>query len=149
MMDEIEKIEETNALRNNRFRVILLIVYFCLLIIIYFVFVNVGVNPIVAFIILLFMFVLVIGPLLKGLRKSFYSRMFVDKKKKDRGGSQQSKEICKKKSKIIEYKPRKIRHVDLNITYRKPLIVKCNYCGMTVAGFVKKCPRCGELIELD
>jgi len=148
-MNEPEKIEEINASGNYRFRVILLIIYFFILIFLYLVFVNVGVNPIVAFLILLFMFVLVIGPLLKGLRKSFYSRMFIDKKKRNRGGYQQYKENIKKNSKITEYKPRKIRHVNLNITYRKPLIVKCNYCGMTVAGFVKKCPRCGELIELD
>ena len=148
-MNEPEKIKETDAQRNNRLRVIFLTIYFCILIFLYFFFVNIGVNHIVAFLILLFMFVIVIGPVLKGLRKSFYSRMFIEKNKKNRGGYQQYKENLKKESKISEYKPKKIRHVNLNITYRKPLIVKCNYCGMTVAGFVKKCPRCGELIEHD
>jgi hypothetical protein len=146
MMTEPEKIEKNNTVRNARIRVIFLIIYLFILIYLYSIFVNIGVNPIVAFLILLFFFVIVVGPVFSGLSKSLYSRMFTDKKRKARGGYQQYKENLKKESKIPEFKPRKIRPVNLDITYRKPLIAKCSYCGMTVAGFVKKCPKCGELI---
>ena len=145
-MTESEKIEENNFLRNNRLRIIFLIVYLVVLIYLYYVFLGFGINPMVAFIILLFLFVLVIGPVLYGLRKSLYSRMFIDKKGKAKGGYQQYKKAIKEQSKIPEHKPRNIRPVDLNFKYQKPLIGKCSNCGMIVAGFVKKCPLCGELI---
>ena len=146
MMTEPEKIEKNNDLRNTRFRVVFLIIYMIVLIYLFFIFINIGVNPIIAFLILVFLFIVVIGPVFSGLSKSLYSRMFINKKKKERGGYQQYKENLKKESKKSEYKPRKIRPVNLDINYRKPLIAKCSYCGMTVAGFVKKCPKCGELI---
>lgn len=146
MMTESEKIEENNVQRNAQLRIIFLIVYLVVLIYLYYVFLDIGINPIVAFLILLFMFVIVIGPVLNGLRKSLYSRMFIDKKRRVRGGYQQYKKAIKEESKIPEYKPRDIMPVDLNFKYRKPLIGKCGNCGMIVAGFVKKCPKCGELI---
>jgi len=146
MMTESEKIEEKNVLWNNRLRVVFLIAYSVFLVYLFSLFVNIGIHPFIAFLILLFMFIIVLGPLLNGLRRSFYSRMFIDKKEKTRGGYQQYKKNIKKKNKIPEHKPREIKPVNLDIQYRKPLIGKCSYCGMTVAGFVKKCPRCGELI---
>lgn len=144
----------TNQIEQNKNhksilpKFIFLIVYTIVLIILYYILFTSGINPLIAFLLLLFFFIIVIGPLFGGLRKSLYSRMFSDEKKKTRGGYgyQRLKEIIKKESQIKSYKPRKRRHINLNIKYRKPLVVKCSNCGMTVAGFVKKCPRCGEAI---
>jgi rubrerythrin len=83
------------------------------------------------------------------MRRSLYSRMFSDEKRTKLGGYgyQKLKEVIQKESQIKSYKPRKHRYINLNVKYRKPLVARCNNCGMTVAGFVKKCPRCGEAVS--
>lgn len=139
--------EENKNRRRNLTKVIFLIIYFFILIIIYFIFVISGINPIIAFLILLFFFIIVLGPLFSGMRKSLYSRMFSKKKKKIKGEYQTQKEIIENESQIKSYTPRKIKSVNLNVKYRKPLVAKCSNCGMIVAGFVKKCPKCGEGIS--
>ena len=73
--------------------------------------------------------------------------MFSDKNKKKKGEYQKQKETIEKDGQIKSYTPRKIKPVNLNIKYRRPLVVKCSNCRMTVAGFVKKCPKCGEAIS--
>jgi len=124
-----------------------LIIYSIILVFIYYLLITSGIHPLIAFLLLLFLFIIVLGPLFSGMRKSIYSRMF-DKKIKKKGEYQKQKDMIKKDSQIKSYAPpRKRRPVNLNVKYRKPLIVKCSNCKMTVASFVKKCPKCGEVIS--
>ncbi len=83
-----------------------------------------------------------IGPLFNGVKKSLYSRMFHDKNKKKTKGYGYQKEIIRNESQIKSF-----RNINLNTKFRKPLIIKCSECGMTVVGFIKKCPNCGESIS--
>ena len=47
----------------------------------------------------------------------------------------------------LKSQKRKIIPVDLNYKYRKPLIRKCDKCGMVVPNFVNRCPECGNVIK--
>ncbi len=38
-------------------------------------------------------------------------------------------------------------NLELNLSRRKPLIKKCDNCGMILPGFVKKCPVCKKIIQ--
>ena len=133
--------------RKNIPKYIFLAIYSLILVVICYMLILSGVNLIIALFIFLFFFILVIGPLFSGMRKSLYSRMFSDKKKKKKGEYQKQKETIEKEGQIKSFTPRKIKPVNLNIKYRRPLVVKCSNCRMTVAGFVKKCPKCGETIS--
>ena len=145
-MTEQEKNEQEKILRKNRLKLFFLSIYSIILIFLFFFLTDSGINSIISFLIVLFLFFIVIGPVLSGMRRSLYSRMFTRKKEKLDSGYQQHKETVKKQGKIDGYKPKNIRPVNLNIKYKKPLIGKCSNCGMIVAGFVKKCPQCGELL---
>ena len=63
------------------FKFIILVIYLAVLVILYSLLTNFGTNIIVTITILVFVFLLSIGPFLKRRKKkSLYSRMFPDKK---------------------------------------------------------------------
>ena len=145
-MADLEKNEMKGNLRKNRLKLIFLLIYSGFLIFLFFILTSSGINSIISSLIVLFLLLVVIGPVLSGMRKSLYTSMFSRKKQSD-SSYQQHKETVKKQHKITGYKPRRdIKPVNLNFKYQRPLVGKCSNCGMTVAGFVKKCPRCGEML---
>ncbi len=141
--------EPKNKQTSNLSKYLFLFIYCIILVFFYYFLVFSGLNPVITFLLILFCFIIIVGPVLGGLRKSIYSRMFSDKKKKPKGEYQNNKDWIKKEGKFSYIPPpRKRRPVNLNVAYRKPLIVKCSNCKMTVASFVKKCPKCGEVVTL-
>ena len=113
-------------------RVIILGVFVFLLYELYWILIDVGTYPFVAILILIFLFLLILGVLLKKKGESFFSRF-----------------THKEKEKTDVYKAGKprVRRVDLitlDSKYKKPIVRKCPNCGIQLASFVKKCPNCGE-----
>ncbi len=140
--------EPKNKKMSNFSKYLFLSIYGIILVFLFYFLVFAGLNPVITFLILLFCFILILGPVLGGMRKSLYSRMFSDKKKNHKGEYQKKKDGIKKEGQLSYIPPpRKRRPVNLNVKYRKPLIVKCENCKMTVASFVKKCPKCGEVVS--
>jgi hypothetical protein len=113
-------------------RVIILGGFSYLLYELYWILIDVGTYPFIAILILIFLFLLFLGILLKRKGESFFSRfMHTNKEQTDTYKSN---------------KPR-VRRVDLialDSKYKKPIIRKCPNCGIQLASFVKKCPNCGE-----
>ena len=112
-------------------RVIILGVFVFLLYELYWILIDVGTYPFVAILILIFLFLLILGVLLKKKGESFFSR------------------FVQKKDQTDTYKAGKprVRRVDLitlDSKYKKPIVRKCPNCGIQLASFVKKCPNCGE-----
>ncbi|MBD3254445.1 MAG: hypothetical protein GF383_05090 [Candidatus Lokiarchaeota archaeon] len=121
-----------------------LIAYGFLLFFIYLLLMEFETNLFIVLLILSFVSLIFIGPFLKQRhKKRLYARIFPDKKKKlkEKYESKRNKYAF---SKQTESKIRDVEKIDLNFKYRKPLIKKCNKCGMIVPGFSKKCPKCGE-----
>ena len=81
-----------------------------------------------------------IGPLISGFRKGMYSQLFPKSKNLDQ--ENENKRLDTQKNiKGEDLKPK-----SLDFDYRKPLIRKCNKCGMVLANFVKRCPNCNNAI---
>jgi len=121
--------------RNLLIRSIIFIFFVSFLIYLFFVFLNLRMDALLAFLILLFFLLVMIGPIFYGFKGSFYSRLFQKKKKKE---WTEKKPNYSKSKMPIPY--------TTEIKFRKPLIRNCPSCGMTVASFVKKCPQCGTII---
>ena len=70
--------------------------------------------------------------------------MFPDKKKA-KYMQRRQKEFIRTRTEPKISQQKEIRAIDLKITPTGPtkqLIKKCNNCGMTLASFVRKCPKC-------
>lgn len=128
------------------FKFIILVIYISALIIFYnFLDSRFGVNPFVVVPLLVFVFLISVGPFLKRRKKSLYSRMFPDKKKRMTLNTQRRRD----KFKIEERKPpqpKVFKHISLDFNYSTPLIGKCENCGNILPNFVKKCPFCGKQV---
>lgn len=117
--------------------IIRLIIFFLLLIGLYFLYwilIDLGSTPLLTFFILLFIFLFVLGVLLKRKGQSFFSRF-----KRDKSESPAYQEKKTQKVRI-----RRVDVINLNSQYKKPIIRKCPKCGIQLASFVKKCPNCNE-----
>ncbi len=128
-------------------RFIILFAYLLFLLYLYLILLESGSHPLIAFFLLLFVFLIVLGPFLKNKRGSLYSRMFPDKKKGPKYEKERRKRtpIIKKEPKQIQ--PKIFQAIDLEFEYRKPLISNCENCGNILPNFIKnKCPFCGEQI---
>jgi len=58
-----------------------------------------------------------------------------------------SKQESPRKQDKEQYKiklPRRVETKSLDFNYKKPLIIKCPNCGMTLISSMKKCPNCGK-----
>lgn len=125
------------------FKFIILVIYLSVLIIFYAFLIRYGANPFVVVTVLVFVFLISVGPFLKRRKKSLYSRMFPDKKKRMALNTQRRRD----KFKIEERKPpqpKVFKHISLDFNYSTPLIGKCENCGNILPSFVKKCPFCGK-----
>ncbi len=121
---------------------ILLTIYLSVLFFFYNFFKERGGNPVIIIIILLFVFLAPIGLFLNHNKKSLYSRMFPDKKKRIALNRQRRKETFKIKE-IKQPQLKVFRHISLDFVYSKPLVGKCENCGNILPNFVKKCYFCG------
>ncbi|MHA1986379.1 MAG: hypothetical protein ACW98D_07065 [Promethearchaeota archaeon] len=141
-------INKTEAKKSTPKGIILkffvLIIYISVLIVFYNLLKNVGANPFVVVIVLVFVFLITIGPFLKRNKKSLYSRMFPDKKKRIALNTQRRRD----KFKIgipRQPQPNVFKQISLDFKYNTPLISKCENCKNILPKFVKKCPFCGKL----
>ncbi len=148
MSEETNKKEKPEKIKRFTSRTIFLILYFLIMIYIIYLIIQFGFNPLVVAILVIFVFLTTIGPFFRQRnRRSLYSRMFPDRKRK-----QPQQRTRKKRRLIIEKKPIQIqpkifKPIDLEFEYRKPLISNCENCGNILPNFVKnKCPFCGEQI---
>ena len=143
-----KNIEDKKSHQGVTLKVVLIIVYLLVLLYLYYLFVEFGSNPLVVIILLLFVFLTTIGPFFKKRNKrSLYSRMFPDRKKRPIPKKQRKKRhpIIIKNPKQIQ--PKVFKSIDLEFEYRRPLISNCENCGNILPSFVKsKCPFCGEQI---
>jgi len=135
MTIEIEKSEHSR--KKNVIRLSFFVIYIIILSLLYYYLTQWGFNPIIVITLLLFLFLITIGLLLRRTKGTLYSRIFPDKK-------QRTTTIKKKYEKPVQMKiPQQI---NLDVSYRKPLIKKCNGCGNILPSFAKKCPFCGKQI---
>lgn len=141
MTNEIER--KKSSARNVIFKFILLIIYLAILFFFFNFFEERGANPVILLIILVFVFLAPIGLFLNRNKKSLYSRMFPDKKKRIALNIQRRKDTFKVKE-IKQPQPKVFKHISLDFRYSKPLIGKCENCGNILPNFVKKCLFCGK-----
>ena len=143
MINEIESKKSTP--KRILFKFIILIIFLSVLIIFYTLLTRAGANPIVVLTVLMFVFLIVIGPFLKRRKKSLYSRMFPDKKKRVALNAQRRRD--KFKIEIPKQtQPKVFKHISLDFKYTTPLIGKCENCRNILPNFVKKCPFCGKQV---
>lgn len=141
--------KENKKYRNKKVigRLIFLILYSAFLITISIFLITSNFNPVIVILIVVFLFLLVLGPVINGIQKTIYSRTFLDKKGKTKTGYQEYKELLQKEKEIEPKELKFDTNINLNFKYKKPLIRKCKNCGMTLVSHVKKCPNCGEKLS--
>jgi len=148
-MTEKKFYKERKERKERKSLIILLVILFLsLMIFLYFILANLGVNPFIIVLMLAFVSLIAIGSFfMKHRKKSLYSELFPDK---DRNKIQRpSRKIeLKKKVESEVFEKTKLREVNLDFKYRKTLINKCEKCGMIITSYKKHCPICGNSIEL-
>jgi len=142
---ETEDRKKSRAKRGAFIRTLLLIIYIFVLIYLYNLLIEFGANPLITFLIIIFVFLVITGPFIKNRRnKSLYAKMFPDKKKKYQTHYQN--EESKIEDEKVSSEPKKIRNISLDFKYRRSIINKCENCGMIITSFAKTCPNCGKEI---
>ncbi|MFW9897967.1 MAG: hypothetical protein ACFFDO_01735 [Candidatus Thorarchaeota archaeon] len=140
-----KKTTKKTSKRSATLKSILLLVNTIIILVLVVLFLQYGPNPIIIFFIFLLTIFTLVGPFLRRKKKSFYSRIFPDKKKaRERQLAQ--KEFIKKRTEIITAQKEEITPIDLDVKFGKSMksvIRKCSNCGMTLISFAKKCPNCG------
>lgn len=127
-------------------RILLLIGYLLILLYFFYLLTKFGANPFIIFILLLFTFLITIGPFFSRNKRSLYSRMFPDRKRRSSFENEQKEKVFKNKRKFEQAEPKIFKKISLEFNYRKPIIFKCENCGNTIPNFVKKCPFCNKQI---
>ncbi len=138
---------ETESKKSTPKRILLkfiiLIIYLFVLAIFYTLLRGFGANPVIIVAILVFVLLISVGPFLKRNKKSLYSRMFPDKRKRIALNTQRRREKFKIKE-IKHTQPKVFKEISLEFNYSTPLIGKCENCRNILPNFVKKCPFCGK-----
>ena len=125
-------------------RLIFIAIIIVILIILYYLLIQYGANPLILLIIFIFLFLVSIGPLFRQNRRTLYSRMYPDRKRKTSISKQKVKVTPEE---IRRHQPKVFRPVSLEASYNKPLILKCEKCRNTIPSFVKRCPFCNKQIK--
>ena len=73
--------------------------------------------------------------------------MFPNKHRRFRIEEKKQRRIVGDKTEPISYQSEDFKSINLDFKYRKPIIRKCENCGMILASFVKRCPLCGKQID--
>jgi hypothetical protein len=132
--------------KTSILKLIFILVNFIILLYLYYLLSEFGVNPIIIILMLIFAFLTIVGPIYKSKRKRIYSSMFPDKNDLSRRNEIRLRKGFKKEVSINQSQSREFKPINLDITYRKPIIRKCSKCKMILPSHVKKCPICGEQI---
>ena len=127
-------------------RSIILVAYLSILLYFYFLLLEFGINPLIITLLVAFVFLTTIGPFLRRNKRSLYSRMFPDRRRKIKSNNQKA-QISSKRKKYLQPSQTKIfKPVNLDFKYRKSIISKCENCGNIVPNFVDTCPFCKNQI---
>lgn len=139
---------QTNGKKKSRrqliFQFFLLILNIIIIIFLSVLLTEFGANPLIIILILVFVFLIFLGPLLKRRQKSIYASLFPDKKKVREEKIQKKEEEIKRREEMKLFKLRHLNKIDLDFEYREPIIRKCDNCGLMIPKFAKKCPICGK-----
>ncbi len=127
-------------------RFILILVYILILLFLWALLIEYGTNPLLLFILLLFIFLVTIGPLFLKRRKSMYSGLFPDKRQTRHLKRQKIKKRFVRRPQPEQTQPRIHKAINLDFKFSRPIISKCEKCGNIVPGFAKKCPFCGKIL---
>ncbi|MFW9998686.1 MAG: hypothetical protein ACFE9Q_06150 [Candidatus Hodarchaeota archaeon] len=136
-----ENIQNRYTYKRNKKRIVLLVIYSLVLLILFFYLISLNFNPFIVIFGLSFLFLVGLGLFFKGTKRSLYSEMFPDRKRKS---------SVNKRTRMIREKtslPRIPGPINLEIRSHKPLIKKCQSCGNILPSFVKKCPFCNKQIS--
>ncbi len=130
-------------------RLAFIIISLFILISLFYLLSEFGLNPFIIILILAFTFLIFTGPFLKRKKKkkSLYSRMFPNKHSRFRLEESKQRKDFRVKTETISPQSEKFKSINLDFKYRKPILRKCENCGMILASFVKKCPLCGKQID--
>ncbi|MFX0083429.1 MAG: hypothetical protein ACFE94_16910 [Candidatus Hodarchaeota archaeon] len=128
-------------------RLLILISYLLILLFFFYFLTKFGANPFIVLILLLFTFLITIGPFFRRGKRSLYSRMFPNRKRKSSLEGGQKEKDRRIKRKFEQAEPKIYKKVNLEINYRKPIVLKCGNCGNTIPNFVKKCPFCNKQVS--
>jgi hypothetical protein len=125
-------------------RLIFLVIYGSFLIILYYVLIKFGFNPYILLFIFLFLFLVSVGPFFRQSKRTLYSRMYPDRKRRSSMNQQKIKLAPEENERP---QPKIFRPVNLDASYNKPLIIKCEKCRNTIPSFVKRCPFCNRQMK--
>jgi hypothetical protein len=131
-------------------RLLFLIIYIILLFVFYQFFIITQHNLLVGLLLIIFSFLIFVGPIFQYQRtKRMYQRLFPDKNKRLKE-KYERKRLEEKRKKDFEFYKKKIPiPIELGYNYKKSMIQKCLSCGTIVPNFVKKCPNCGASLEYN
>ena len=134
--------------RGNLGKIILLIIYLFVVVFLFYILLETGINPVIIFLLLGFLSLLVIGSFfIKKKKDSIYSKLYPDKKR-NRIQRPPRKLELKIEADSETLRLKRFRAIDLNFKHRKTLINKCENCGMLITGYKRNCPTCGRAFEL-
>ncbi|MFX1310144.1 MAG: hypothetical protein ACFE9M_07005 [Promethearchaeota archaeon] len=139
-MENHEKKPSKKSIIRNTFSLTLLLVGIFIL---YYILIEFQTNLIIVILIAIFILLTFVGLIFRSRKKKrIYDQLFPEKKR-------QTQPIKRREEFRIDKEPdlKKISDINLNFKYRRPLIKKCENCGMIIASYVKKCPICGESIK--
>lgn len=125
-------------------RSIILVAYLSILLYFYFLLLEFGINPLIITLLVVFVFLTTIGPFLRRNKRSLYSRMFPDRRRKIKINNQKAQ--IKRKKGLQQSQTKIFKPVNLDFKYRKSIIKKCENCGNIVPNFVDTCPFCKHQI---
>ena len=145
-MIESNERDENSSKKRLITKLILFIVFISALVVLYFILIDFGAIHLISFLIILFIFLVGLGPIINyGRRKN--QSLFGRSKRRNQPKEYKSKmNTFKIKSTPIPDAPNLEGKVKLDFTYKKPLIRKCPKCGFMLTNFMKKCPNCGKPI---
>lgn len=134
--------------RGNLGKIILLIIYLFVVVFLFYILLEIGINFVIIFLLLGFLSLIIIGSFfIQKKKNSIYSKLYPDKKRNKVQRPPRKLELkIEADSETLARK--KFRNVDLNFKYRKTLINKCENCGMLITGYKRNCPTCGRAFEL-
>ena len=139
MENDETKPSKKNLIRNSFSLILLLIGIFIL----YYILIEFKTNLIIVLLIIIFILLTFLGLIFRNRKKRrIYTQLFPEKKRK-------TQPIRIREEFRIDKEPdmKKLSDINLNFKYRRPLIKKCENCGMVIASYVKKCPICGASIK--
>ncbi|NVM34865.1 MAG: hypothetical protein HWN81_04670 [Candidatus Lokiarchaeota archaeon] len=141
------KITKKETIRKKLLvQLVVLVIYLIILLYFYYFFFNFGANPLIIILLIVFTFLMIIGPFLRKNKRSLYSRMFPDRKRKPSLNYKRKLRPITKEKELNLTQQRIFKPVNLDFNYRKPIIKKCENCGNIVPSFVKTCPFCKKQI---